>query len=80
MDKPANENRAVFRARPVPALSIVPRGRRVPPAPALTAGQIQTLAELSAKAAELRVMLGLPPGAAIPAGPLTDILIQSRTR
>lgn len=79
MDKPVNENRSLFRARPTPALSIVPRGR-VPPAPALTSGQIQTLADLRAKAAELRVVLGLPPGAAIPAGPLTDILIQSRTR
>ena len=77
MDKPVNENRALFRARPTPVLSIVPR---VPPAPALTSGQIQTLADLRAKAAELRVVLGLPPGAAIPAGPLTDILVQSRTR
>jgi hypothetical protein len=80
MDRPANENRTLYRARPAPVLSLVPRGRRAPPAPALTEGQIQTLAEIRAKAAEIRVVLGLPPGAAIPADPLTDLLFQSRTR
>jgi len=78
MDKPANENRTLYRARPAPVLSLVPKGPRVPPA--LTEGQIQTLAEIRAKAAEIRVVLGLPPGAPIPASPLTDILVQSRTR
>jgi hypothetical protein len=52
----------------------------VPPAPALTASQIETLAELAAKAVEVRLILGLPPGAVLAAGPLTDLLVRSRTR
>jgi len=80
MDKPANENRALFRTRPAPVLRVVPKGREVPQGPALTEGQIQILAEIRAKAAEIRVVLGLPPGAPIPASPLADILVQSRTR
>lgn len=79
MDKPANENRTLYWARPAPVLRVVPKGREVP-APALTEGQIQILAEIRAKAAEIRVVLGLPPGAPIPPGPLTDLLVQSRTR
>jgi len=78
--KQANDNRAPRRplcqTQPQPRLIQTERQ----PRPALSADTLQLLAEIQAKAVEIRLTLGLPPDAAIPAGPLTDILLQSRTR